>query len=120
MQTATKTIPLEKFMNTLLKGEINSLPDLFEKEGELLYAEEIIIQVRVTGGTTIEMLTGAFTRSEAEKSVNFALHYCHEHFGKVLAWNWKGENIVRTPVRHPTKLEALKSKMKYYFGADAY
>lgn len=117
MQKAKKTLPLSRFMDTIFHGDVNTLPDLFEKEGETVYADELVIQVMVKGGTTIEMLTGAFTMKEAEKSVDFALNYCRDHYGKVLAWKWKGEKLIRTPVRH-SKMEALKDRMKYFFGLD--
>lgn len=117
-QQAKKFLPLSKVMDTIFNGDVNTLPDLFEKEGEDLYSEEIVIQVHVKGGTTIEMKTGVYTMKEAEKSVNFALNYCREHYGRVLAWNWKGENVVRTPVTHKSKLDLVKNRVKYYFGLE--
>jgi hypothetical protein len=115
MQETKKTIPLHKFMNSLFYGDVKTLPDLFEKERTVAPYKEIVIQVMVKGGKTIEMLTGTSSIRKAERHVDFALRYCREHHGEVLAWRWKGENVVRTPFRK-SKIALLKDKVLDYFG----
>ncbi|WP_121616813.1 hypothetical protein [Virgibacillus halodenitrificans] len=113
----TKPMTVEEFMNGLFSKDVETTHDLFEdsavKTSNLL--GEHIVQVRVEGGAIYELKTGKFSEKAALKEVPFAIQYCQENFGKVLGWNWKGqENILHTPhsVNQPRK--SFRTKVLNY------
>jgi hypothetical protein len=118
-----RTIPLSELMNSLFSSDSSNVEvtsDLFEgsnaKKSRRL--QEYVIQVRVSGGTIVELKTGKFTLKAALREVPFAIRYCEEEFGKVLAWNWKGEDILYTP--HSTYNNSFGQKILDYFGLTRY
>lgn len=75
---------------------------------------EITIQVQTVNGQTLDLLTGEYCTQKALKHLNYALEYTKANFGEPISWNFKGDDIVRTPLQpHPTK---VKDKVLDYFG----
>ena len=76
--------------------------------------KEIIIQVQIEGGTTLNVLTGEYCTQNALRHVGYALEYAKERIGEPIGCNFDGEDIVRTPLKpKPTK---IKDKLLDYFG----
>lgn len=116
------TVTISELMNSLFSGDVETTPDLFGESNVKTsgYKGEYIVQVHVAGGTIYELKTGKFSEQAALREVPFAIQYCNEEFGKVLAWNWKGEeNILHTPNSLNQPRKSLKSKiMNYFFGLE--
>lgn len=121
-QKKNNTITVTEFMNTIFSGEVETTHDLFEEKNVTPagVVGEYIVQVHVSGGYIYQLKTGRFSEEAALKEVPFAIQYCQEEFGKVLAWNWKGqENILHTPhsSTQPRK-SAIKKFLNYFFDLE--
>lgn len=115
-----KIITVTEFMNSLFSGDVETTHDLFGESKTSKVLGEYIVQVRVEGGTIHELKTGKFSEKAALREVPFAIQYCQEEFGKVLAWNWKGqEHILHTPHSYYKPRKSIKNKvLNYFFDLD--
>lgn len=120
-----KVVTVGEYFNSLFSGKATTAKDVFIEE-DIPYRRrevglEYIVQVRMSGGTIVQLKTGRFNHKAALREVPFAIQYCTENYGNVLAWNWLGqEEILRTPFSAHTPADrTLKQKIvDFFFGDD--